>query len=150
MTCLQDCTPFCRKRALERRGTWEMSQLEDAERGLALTEALEIARRRGLLRECGDLDALRTAAAAFLPSEEEPWILRTWVHRPGACYVLAVVPPGRHLMPGNWHAGPVAVDGREGVAVVWVVEADMASALERSLPQRARRAAHGRRRRPRL
>src|SRR5262249_56339513 len=106
--------------------------------GLALTQALEIARQRGRLLECPNLDALRTAAAAFLPSEQEPWILRTWVHRPSACYVLAVVPPGRHLLPGDWHAGPVAVDGREGVAVVLVGEAGLAGRPLRSHPPPAR------------
>ena len=68
-----------------------MSQLEDAERGLALTAALESARGRGRLHECPDLDALLAAAAPFLPSGGGPSILRTWIHRPGVCYVLAVV-----------------------------------------------------------
>lgn len=108
-----------------------MSEFGDAGKGLALTEALEAARRRGRLRECANLGALLAATAPFFPVGRPPAILGTWIHQPGACYVLAVVPPGPHLISGEWHAGPVTVDGRDGVAVVLVVGDEMARAVER-------------------
>ena len=125
-----------------------MNERGNAEKRQALTAALETARRRGRLRECADLGALREAAAPFFPFGRQPSILRTWIHQPGGCYVLAVVPPSPSLIPGEWHAGPVTVDGRDGIAVVLVVDAGIAREVEgRPLPPVGLRESYGRWRR---
>ena len=115
-----------------------MREPNDGGKGQALAAALEMARRRGRFRECDDLGSLLDAVAPFLPAGRASAILRSWTDHPGARYVVAVVPPGPHLSPGDWHAGPVNIDGRDGVAVLLVVDNGTAGALERPAPPAGR------------
>lgn len=104
--------------------------MNDPDTHRALNAAIDEARQHGRLREYGTLEAFREAIAPFFTPESRPPILETWVHQPGTVYAVAVVTPGPGLEPGDWRAGPVRYGGRDGLAVVLVVDHETARALE--------------------
>jgi hypothetical protein len=96
----------------------------------ALDAAIETARRRGRLREFETLDALRQAIEPLFAATAPPAILEAWVHSTGMFYGVALIPPGPTLHEGDWHAGPVTINGREGLVVALVVPADILDVLK--------------------